>query len=396
MLNKMLSRLAGSPLFAASFSSEQLIELFKQLGSADPQGDLIRIDPPKHSLLRICLQLLSKDERVSDEEFVHRAYRGLLGREPDEQGFREHVANLTSGSITRVEIIDSFLHSQEFHKLFGTTHGVSDVPPHLSRRRAYVTDYLQRTLHAGRLLPPLSMRCSVGENLWDIYGEHFEITGRHFVEKLSRDAGLGPESRVLDLGCGCGRIAIPLTEVISPSGLYRGLEASEAMVNWCRRKITPRFPHFQFHHCDVRSNVYNPTGREKPEVLRFPFDEGSFDLVLATSVFTHLVPDAALNYIRECGRVLRGGGILFATAFLTESGTRSTDGALCFVHPLHGIALSIDSVFPERAVAYPTDWLLDAGRQAGLELLPPVRWGGWSGRARAYSGQDVLIFRKQR
>ena len=251
-------------------------------------------------------------------------------------------------------------------------------------------------LYPGRLLPPLSMRCSVGENLWDVYGERFEITGRHFVEKLSRDAGLGPESRVLDLGCGCGRIAIPLTEVISPSGLYRGLEASEAMVNWCRRKITPRFPNFQFLHCDVRSSVYNPIGREKPEALRFPFDEGSFDLVLATSVFTHLVPDAALNYIRECGWVLRSGGILFATAFLMESGTRSTDGALCFDHPLDGIALSIDSVFPERAVAYPTDWLLDAGRQAGLELLPPVRWGAWSGRAQAYSGQDVLIFRKQR
>lgn len=396
MLEKLLSSLAGSALFAPELPGEHLIALFKQLGSADPRGDLSRVRRGQQSLIGICMHLLCKGEVLSDEVFVQRAYQCLLGREPDQEGFRNYLEGLTNGPMCRAEVIDSFLRSQEFRRLLGMTGCVSSgAPPRPSRLCAYAADWCHRMLYRDRLLPPLSMRHRVGEKLWDVSGQRFEMTGRHFVEKLSRDAGLRPETRILDVGAGCGRIALPLTEVIGPSGCYRGLEAVRAMVRWCRRKITPRFPHFQFLHCNVRNNVYNPRGREKPEAFRFPFDENSFHLVVATSVFTHLLPDAALNYIGQCSRVLRDGGILFGTFFLVESGTRSGDGELVFAHPVQGTALSIDPTFPEKAVAYPTEWLLGAFRRSGLEVLPPVRWGGWSGRARAYSGQDVLILRKQ-
>jgi len=34
-------------------------------------------------------------------------------------------------------------------------------------------------------------------------------------------------------------------------------------------------------------------------------------------------------------------------------------------------------------------------RRTKLELAQPIRWGSWSGREPAYSGQDVLILEKK-
>lgn len=395
MLNRLISKLLGPLAWEAGLSDEQLVKLFRQLGSTDPKGRLLRLRRGEQSLIGACMDLLSEGKALTDVGFVDQAYRRLLAREPDSKGFQGYVEGLASCALCRAELVHSFLRSQEFRELFGASNRAPrGATPHVGARRAYATDWLQRMLYGRCLLPPLSMRRSVGEKLWDISGERFEVTGRDFVEKLVRDAGLRAESRIVDVGAGCGRIAIPLTEVVGPSGYYRGVEAARAMVRWCRRRITPRFPHFQFFHCDVRNKVYNPRGQVEPEAYRFPFGEDSFDLVVATSVFTHLLPDATLNYIEECGRVLRRGGVLFGTFYLTDSGTRSADGELVFVHPVSKAALSVDRARPERAVAYNLDWLVAVFRRSGLELVPPVRWGGWSGKVPAYSGQDVLIFRK--
>ena len=265
----------------------------------------------------------------------------------------------------------------------------------MSFRLAWSIDLVQRILYPHRLLPPLSMRKTVGEPLWDLHGRQFELTGRHFEAKLTKDAILRPESRVLDVGSGCGRIAIPLTEIIGPSGCYFGLEAVKVMVEWCQREITPRFPHFRFFHCDVRNKAYNPRGRDKPETYQFPFDADQFDLVIATSLFTHLPPAATRNYITQCARVLKAGARLFGTFFLVDNGTRSADGKLDFSHILDGVALTTNPSVPEEAVAYRSDWLLEAFRRSKLELLPPVRWGGWAGKEPGYSWQDVLVLQKQ-
>jgi SAM-dependent methyltransferase len=383
-------------LLPPSFSDEKMMSLLKRLGFPDPQGELNALRRGERSLVGICMRLLLTGGTLSDGAFINGAYRSLLGREPDDGGFRGCLAGLASASMCRADVIYSILHSQEFQEQLGTTRRFSGGPArNLARLRLYLAGHSQRTFRARPLLPPLLMRRRVGEKLWDISGRGFEITGWRFVEKLLQDAGLTPGVRMLDLGSGCGRTAIPLTETIGPRGLYRGLEPARTMVEWCQRRITPRFPHFHFVHFDARNKVYNPRGREEPEGFRLPFEENSFDLVVAISVFTHLLPDATLKYVRECSRVLSCRGILFATFFLAESGLRSADGRLRFIHPLEGMALSVDRKFPEKAVSYHAKWLLDVGQKSMLELAPPIRWGGWSGRSPAYSFQDVLIFRKR-
>src|SRR5436309_7246167 len=89
-------------------------------------------------------------------------------------------------------------------------------------------------------LPPLRMRfVGMGD---------FRAIGQELAELLVRVGGLRPSDRVLDIGSGIGRVAIPLTRVLDAGASYDGFDVVERGVDWCRRHITPRHPNFRFHH----------------------------------------------------------------------------------------------------------------------------------------------------
>jgi hypothetical protein len=52
----------------------------------------------------------------------------------------------------------------------------------------------------------------------------------------------------------------------------------------------------------------------------------------------------------------------------------------------------VDEALPEEAVAFESDWLLEALRAAGLDLVA-VHPGSWTGRADGLSFQDVVVAR---
>lgn len=58
------------------------------------------------------------------------------------------------------------------------------------------------------------------------------------------------------------------------------------------------------------------------------------------------------------------------------------------------IARVIDPAVPERAIAYSSEWLVSEFDAKQMRMMPPIRWGCWSGKQPAYSGQDILIFEK--
>lgn len=55
-------------------------------------------------------------QNLSDEEFVRRAYRTILGREPEEPGYSSWIAYLRQGHSRR-ELLDGFIYSAEFNRL---------------------------------------------------------------------------------------------------------------------------------------------------------------------------------------------------------------------------------------------------------------------------------------
>lgn len=104
------------------------------------------------------------------------------------------------------------------------------------------------------------------------------------VERLRDWTDLRPESRLIDFGCGPGRLAFGLINVGWFTGEYPGVEVQERRVDWCTRNVTSRYPSYQFVRVGASNERYNPRGSES---LRLPAFDSSVDVFCAYSVFTH-------------------------------------------------------------------------------------------------------------
>ncbi len=120
----------------------------------------------------------------------------------------------------------------------------------------------------------------------------FVTTGDEFLEHFVELAGLRPSERVLDIGCGIGRMARPLARYLDASGSYDGFDINRAAIEWCRRHYRTH-PNFRFEVADLRNQRYHPEGRHRADEYRFPYPDASFDVAVATSVFTHLLEGEA-------------------------------------------------------------------------------------------------------
>lgn len=242
------------------------------------------------------------------------------------------------------------------------------------------------TGRADRLVPP-RRRDFVGHS-------DFVATGDEFLGHFRELADLQPTDRVLDVGCGIGRMARPLTKVLTPPGGYDGFDVNREAIGWCRR----RYPeHFRFQVADLFNARYNPAGAHLAEEYDFPYADGTFDLAFATSVFTHLLPEAAEHYVAEIARTLKPGGRALTTWFLLNDTSRAliADGrsGLPFLDAQDQVAL-VDEAVPEEAVAYADDWVFEVLRRHGL-VLTQLHPGSWCGREEHVSFQDLVIAEKE-
>ena len=237
-------------------------------------------------------------------------------------------------------------------------------------------------------LPPEDLRGGVGPG--DFWGHGWDT-----AEQLCRFVDPLECPRVLEVGSGLGRIAFPLTHLLDQGAVYTGLDVASAYVAWCRETFG-RDRRFAFEHLDVFSSQYNPTARRKAHRARFPTEAGTYDLVLATSLFTHLVPREAKRYLREVARALRPGGTFFCTLLLEDSGSRPRIDAHetypVFRHRTRHARL-VDAASPADGVALERTWFERELQRAGLELTDLLE-GGWRGSDAYY--QDVLVARRNR
>ena len=221
----------------------------------------------------------------------------------------------------------------------------------------------------------------------------FRKTGNEFFKYFLDFAGLVSSSKVLDIGCGIGRMAIPLTNYLT-SGTYEGIDIVPRGIKWCEKNISSRYPNFHFQLADVYNMWYNPSGICVPSEYRFPFADQSFDFVFLTSVFTHMLPAELENYLAEIARVLKPQGRLLATYFLiNEESERlilQSRSTLDFRYSGPGY-LTISEGKPEAAVGYREEYIRGLYNKRGLELTGPIHYGSWCGRENFVSYQDMII-----
>jgi ubiquinone/menaquinone biosynthesis C-methylase UbiE len=230
--------------------------------------------------------------------------------------------------------------------------------------------------------------------LSSFYGKGDAVAlGNHMVNSFISIAGLKPDEKVLDVGCGIGRVALPLTGYLGNKGQYYGFDIVPEGIRWCKKNIEPKFPHFHFQQADVYNRFYNPKGRYKASEYRFPFNDNTFDFIFLTSVFTHMVIQDMENYISEISRVLKPGGKSFITYFLLNDETRklttSKVSHFNFCYQIDERCYTVDPTIPEDAIAYDDTYILELLRKCDLNLSE-LHYGCW----RVYRSSDQTLRQK--
>ena len=254
-----------------------------------------------------------------------------------------------------------------------------------------LVDIFETPARRNSMIPPRSM-IFVGGGDFIKVGEGFK---KHFIEL----GNLKPADRVLDVGCGIGRMAIPLTSYLSDQGEYWGFDIVRQGIDWCQKKISAKFGNFHFLHSDVYNKHYNPKGKILARDYRFPFESGFFDFVFLTSVFTHMLPPDVENYMGEISRVLKPGGKCLITFFLLNEESlrlvRSGKSSLNFKYPLNG-CLTTDKDIPEEAIAYDEEVVRQFFNSTGLMIGQPIYYGSWCNRQVFVTYQDLIVAEKRR
>jgi SAM-dependent methyltransferase len=209
--------------------------------------------------------------------------------------------------------------------------------------------------------------------------EQYKQVGRMQADWLRDLGGLKPGDDVLEVGCGIGRIAAPLTQYLR-DGSYWGFDVVPHGIEWCQQRIGRRYPNFNFFVADVYNRAYNLNGRQQASEYEFPFADGTFDFVFLTSVFTHMLADDVEHYAAEIGRVLRPGGRCYCTAYLVTSEARARMDAKESLRTFKPTAdprtWTDDPKVPEAAIGFADEYLFDVFARSGLDVkrVVPGEW----------------------
>ena len=182
-------------------------------------------------------------------------------------------------------------------------HEITQLPQRLRDLPADLVCLLRPDAFGGPLPPP-GLRSRVGQ----LSREVFRRVGREgrdqILSAFERAREPGREyPNWLDFGCGCGRIARYLADANPPVAALYGVDVDPDLVGWASRNLRGRFA----------------TMRPDPPI---DLAAEAFDAVYATSIFTHYGEREQDAWLRELARVLRPGGLFFATTMAPAMSTR--------------------------------------------------------------------------
>lgn len=160
----------------------------------------------------------------------------------------------------------------------------------------------------GLPLPPARLRLLIDSRSGDA-GQFLQVGAQMCgaIRAAVAEAGRPVEQMdaILDFGCGCGRVARHWSAE-GPPQVY-GCDYNPDLVEWCAANL----PAGRF----ARNELAPPTS----------YEDESFDLIYALSVFSHLDEPLQRGWLEEFRRLLRPGGFLLLTVLGERMRERLTE-----------------------------------------------------------------------
>jgi SAM-dependent methyltransferase len=197
--------------------------------------------------------------------------------------------------------------------------------------------------------------------------------------------------KILDWGCGMGKLAPVCSFFVKDGGKYLGVDTEIRAIEQCRRMYVD-LKNCEFYLTKDQNAYYaNPgVSNETISQIDWPVTNNSQDLLLASSVFTHLQEAESVKYLQKVYEVLAPGGLALLTFHIIRDYV-NTNPTFNFTHQLTPGWYTSDLKCPEHAIGITMDTLkaLIRGRFAVEKMFEGTSTGG-SGP----SFQDLFVFRK--
>ena len=252
----------------------------------------------------------------NNEEIVERCYLNILRRKPDEAGLKHFTTLLERSQLDEDALIEHFKNSYEYKLIHPT-----DLDPNqITVSERMRTDWNARTNYDAKFAVRAVTSQSEKE-FWDsgVIAMEQCLAFNTTLNDLIMQDNDPTNMRVLEIGCGVGRIIIPMSKIF---GKVVGVDVSDEMVKLAKEK-TSNIP-----NCEIFQN----NGSD----FSF-FSENSFHFCYSLVVFQH-IPDKEIikNYINEVHRVLKNNSCF---RFQVNGRDKTTDGTTW-----NGVSFSKDEI----------------------------------------------------
>ena len=228
-----------------------------------------------------------------------------------------------------------------------------------------------------RFVTSLIRRYQLKDAMEMAVGGEFEAIGT-----LERDLlvqyGLKKDGYLIDVGCGSGRLAKPLSQY--HTGKYLGIDVVPELVAYARNLVNR--PDWRF---------------EAARGLSIPEEDGKADVVCFFSVFTHLLHAQTYTYLKDAKRVLKPEGrIIFSfLEYTVQDHWNVFELSLADVHgnrnPLH-MFISRDAIEAWASHLGLKIVTIQEGDKPHIELSHPVTFkNGSVVKDKAALGQSVCV-----